>query len=155
MADAKGFVRYYRDPARHPERRYIGVALEKEQTLPTPSHVPRHRRVGLVAVPFTEPKPYAEEIKPGEPVGRTSWGKPLKMRSNYMFSVANWEVGKQMDRQEKYRERKGIKPFVKNDRWLAWRKRAAKVEKINERKALARASKKGKAQNKAKQKAKR
>lgn len=40
-----GFVRYYRDPF-HAKRRFIGVALAPQETLPTPHFAPRRRRFG-------------------------------------------------------------------------------------------------------------
>jgi ribosomal protein L27 len=48
----KGFVRYYRDPARHPTRKYIGVVFDQADKLPRPPGSPRRRRLGLVAVPM-------------------------------------------------------------------------------------------------------
>jgi len=48
-------VRYYRNPAQHPKRRYIGVALEREgqaSQLPTPFNAPTRRRLGMYATPM-------------------------------------------------------------------------------------------------------
>lgn len=45
-----GYVKYYRDPARHPTRQYIGVTFRKEDNLPYPPNTPRVRRLGMVAV---------------------------------------------------------------------------------------------------------
>jgi large subunit ribosomal protein L27 len=45
-----GYVRYYRDPLKHPDRQYIGVALNKNDTLPYPRNATRKRRLGMVAV---------------------------------------------------------------------------------------------------------
>lgn len=41
-----GFVRFYYDPF-HPLRKYVGVALKKDLTLPTPHFSPRVRRFGF------------------------------------------------------------------------------------------------------------
>lgn len=46
-----GYVRFYYDPF-HPLRKYVGVALKKELTLPTPHFSPRVRRFGYE--PITE-----------------------------------------------------------------------------------------------------
>lgn len=48
-AAATGYVKYYRDPAVHPNRQFIGVAFNKEDTLPYPKKEPRRRKLGLVA----------------------------------------------------------------------------------------------------------
>lgn len=53
-----GYVRYYRDPARHPKRKYIGVVFEKTQQLPTPANAVRRRKLGMLA--FQVPSTYTE-----------------------------------------------------------------------------------------------
>lgn len=50
-AAVAGYVKYYRDPARHPDRQYIGVVFSKDDKLPYPPNSPRVRRLGMVAVP--------------------------------------------------------------------------------------------------------
>lgn len=42
-------MKYYRDPEEHPNRQFIGVAFNKEDTLPYPKKEPRRRKLGLVA----------------------------------------------------------------------------------------------------------
>jgi ribosomal protein L27 len=49
-AAVAGYVKYYRDPLRHPTRQYIGVVFNKDDKLPYPPNSPRVRRLGLVAV---------------------------------------------------------------------------------------------------------
>lgn len=49
-ATQPGFVKYYRDPMKHPKRRYIGVVFERNTTLPTPLNAARRRRLGMYAV---------------------------------------------------------------------------------------------------------
>jgi protein phosphatase inhibitor 2 len=58
-AAVAGYVKYYRDPARHPDRQYIGVVFSKDDKLPYPPNSPRVRRLGMVAVQrkTTEPAP--------------------------------------------------------------------------------------------------
>ncbi|PWI70818.1 50S ribosomal protein L27 [Purpureocillium lilacinum] len=46
---ATGYVKYYRDPARHPDRKYIGVVFDKADVLPYPAHAERRRRLGMTA----------------------------------------------------------------------------------------------------------
>ncbi|KAF2721102.1 hypothetical protein K431DRAFT_346604 [Polychaeton citri CBS 116435] len=48
-ATAPGFVRYYRDPARHPKRKYIGISLNKSHQLPTPPNAITRRKLGMLA----------------------------------------------------------------------------------------------------------
>ncbi|KAK0609543.1 ribosomal L27 protein-domain-containing protein [Bombardia bombarda] len=50
-AAATGYVKYYRDPQRHPKRQYIGVVFNKDDKLPYPVGAPRKRKFGFVAVP--------------------------------------------------------------------------------------------------------
>ncbi|KUI60302.1 54S ribosomal protein L27, mitochondrial [Cytospora mali] len=49
-AAVAGYVKYYRDPQLHPNRQYIGVAFNREDTLPYPRDEPRRRKLGMVAV---------------------------------------------------------------------------------------------------------
>ncbi|CAK7225309.1 hypothetical protein SBRCBS47491_005843 [Sporothrix bragantina] len=51
-AAVAGYVKYYRDPQRHPDRQYIGITFERNDTLPYSPNAPRKRRLGLVAVPL-------------------------------------------------------------------------------------------------------
>lgn len=44
-----GYIRFYYDPF-HPLRKYVGVALKKDLTLPTPHFSPRVRRFGYVEI---------------------------------------------------------------------------------------------------------
>ncbi|KAH8880559.1 hypothetical protein GQ53DRAFT_754983 [Thozetella sp. PMI_491] len=61
-AAAAGFVKYYRDPMKHPKRQYIGVVFNRNDTLPYPPGNPRKRKLGLVAVPRKVPVPEPELI---------------------------------------------------------------------------------------------
>lgn len=59
-----GYVKYYRDPLRHPKRQYIGVVYNKTDVLPTPVGAPRKRKLNLVAVPRRDPAPLDSGIGP-------------------------------------------------------------------------------------------
>ncbi|KAG8163468.1 hypothetical protein KVR01_006765 [Diaporthe batatas] len=48
-AAVEGYVKYYRDPQLHPTRQYIGVAFNRDDTLPYPKDAPRRRKLGMVA----------------------------------------------------------------------------------------------------------
>ena len=50
-ATQPGYVKYYRNPALHPKRRYIGVVLNRNDVLPLPPNAARRRRLGMIAVP--------------------------------------------------------------------------------------------------------
>jgi protein phosphatase inhibitor 2 len=50
-AAVSGYVKYYRDPQRHPKRQYIGVVFNRDDKLPYPVGAPRRRKLNMVAVP--------------------------------------------------------------------------------------------------------
>ena len=151
VALQKGFVRYYRDPEKHKDRKYIGVVLDQSMSLPRGRNGSRWRRVGMTGVPRKDIE--SDETLVGESrdgglekagegsavvVGTvaTKAGdllglKPrLQLKSNYMYRESNWSLGRAA-------ERAGVKIKEHNpkNRFLAWRKtlarRAANVEKRN------------------------
>jgi large subunit ribosomal protein L27 len=192
FATQTGFVKYYRDPAKHPKRQYIGVAFERTQTLPTPPNAARRRRLGMLAVPRKEeevvpaqlpietsvPRPtpvvhnpqlpslvkmtLEERQKESEealsaleksaapmrsrrkniivpkPI-KTREGHGLTMTSNYMFRETNAEIGRAA-------EKSGVevRPFVRGDRFLAWRKANARKARTAEKKKMGGKKAKGK-----------
>lgn len=163
-ATQKGYVKYYKDPFKHPKRRYIGVALERDWSLPTPRDVPRRRRLGMLAVPINEesshltdnyaprPVPLGGAAEGGslpkgmalEPTANGSLrptftlkdGSVIKMRDNYMFREDNWEIGRAAERAGKV-----VTPFKKGNRWLAWRKRTVRRAKAAEMRSISRKNK--------------
>jgi large subunit ribosomal protein L27 len=54
-AGVAGYVKYYRDPEVHPTRQFIGVALQRTDSLPYPKDQPRQRKLAKIAVPRREP----------------------------------------------------------------------------------------------------
>ncbi|PYI12196.1 hypothetical protein BO78DRAFT_286610, partial [Aspergillus sclerotiicarbonarius CBS 121057] len=134
-----GYVRYYLDPERHSERKYIGVVFEKEGKLPVPRNAPSRRRLGRVGVKFEVEDVVAgegegvkgqgdlgaEEVVGGEK-GKADMehGDGLQLRPGYMYREANWAIGRAA-------EKAGItaKVYRRKNRWLAWRKRTAKAER--------------------------
>jgi large subunit ribosomal protein L27 len=154
-ATAKGYVRYYRDPQKHPKRRYIGVVFEKHMTLPTPINAPRRRRLNMIATTTQAAKDGEEGVSrpvggPFTPVipevqGRNKYGRLLKMQSDYSFRVPKRELGRAA-------EEAGVRvrPYDHDDRWIAWRKRRKAKKVAEERKRLANLSKKGKKDKKGK-----
>ncbi|KAF2436891.1 ribosomal protein L27 [Tothia fuscella] len=175
FATEPGFVKYYRDPIKHPKRQYIGVVFERHQALPTPPNAARRRRLGMVASPMpiveetpaVSPVPETEsehaveaaislanflpgtakgkDIDPTEPFKKTREGNTLKMRPNYQFREANWEIGRAA-------EKTGVvvREFERGDRFLAWRKTTARKARTAEKRSMGRGGKKGKAKPKKK-----
>ncbi|KAL2220172.1 putative 50S ribosomal protein L27 [Thermoascus aurantiacus ATCC 26904] len=117
-ATEAGYVQYYLDPD-HPKRKFIGVCFERDGTLPTPKNAPRRRRLNMIAVPR---QPESSE---------TTDSTEPQLRPGYMYREANWEIGRAA-------EKAGIKvpEFDRKDRWLAWRKRKARAERVAQMKSL-------------------
>lgn len=146
FAMESGYVRYYRDPRLHPKRQYIGVALEKDHTLPYPPNAARRRKLNMIAVTSTAPpQAIVADLQTGDAVGgatsildSTKGRKTLTMGNGYAYREANWQIGRAA-------EKAGVKvrEFVPGDRWMAWRRSAARIQANVERKKLRNASKKG------------
>lgn len=145
FATESGYVRYYRDPSLHPDRQYIGVALDKEDKLPYPQNAARRRRLGFVAV-RNEPKPKTIEgqvvvadLQANE-TNITSTARDnntLTMGKGYVYRQSNWEIGRAAERANVQ-----VKEFVPGDRWTAWRRSQARRKLNEERKKLRNAGKK-------------
>lgn len=146
-----GYVKYYKDPERHPKRQYIGVVFERDQVLPLPRNSMRRRRVNMTAEKM-ETAPRVVEIdtglvaeadgSPGVPMAvrteklkkrKGEEGRELKMRPGYMYREANWEIGRAAER-AKVR----VREFLPRDRWTAWRKANVRKAKNAEKKSLGR-----------------
>jgi hypothetical protein len=153
-----GYVKYYKDPERHPKRQYIGVTFEREQVLPLPRNSPRRRRLGMVASKMDMPPPVEEtEVRADlvvEGDGSTAVsvkqtpkkkskerkgeeGRNLQLRPGYMYREANWEIGRAAER-----AKVKVRAFKPRDRWTAWRKATIRNAKITEKKGLGRSRKK-------------
>ncbi|KAA8647577.1 mitochondrial 54S ribosomal protein bL27m [Aspergillus tanneri] len=150
-ATEAGYVRYYLDPERHPDRKYIGVCFEKDGKLPTPRNAPSRRKLNRVAVSRMSDapvEPQSNSVAAGETdsvvgnveVVETETG--ARLRPGYMYREANWQIGRAA-------EKAGItaKPYDRNNRWMAWRKRQARANRAAQMKSLKnkkKSSKKGK-----------
>lgn len=122
-AMATGYVKYYRDPAKHPDRKYIGVVFDKTDVLPYPQHAERKRRLNMTAhaIRAAEEKP---ELSPsGIPfeVTRVQAGEPdriLKLRSDYSYREDNWRIGRLVQttglKMKRFRTRK---QWFRHRRW--------------------------------------
>ncbi|KAF1925038.1 60S ribosomal protein L2, mitochondrial precursor [Didymella exigua CBS 183.55] len=149
FATESGYVRYYKDPLKHPKRQYIGVALEKDHQLPYARNVPRARRLGFVAVSVTpsdaEAKAVVNDLQTGEGPGSDSSIKDTsrqvkiiaKANKGYAYREANWEIGRAAEKANVQ-----VKKFIPGDRWAAWRKSQARIKANIEKKKLRNAGKK-------------
>jgi large subunit ribosomal protein L27 len=160
-ATQPGYVKYYKDPLKHPKRQYIGVVFERAQVLPQPPHAVRRRRLGMLAhqmdvsllestpetsflgaetaeggngvVVATPPQhPRAKVVVKDKITGEVVRATPT-LRPGYQYRAANWEIGRAA-------ERAGIRvtPFKPGNRFLAWRKAAVRKAKNAERRGLTR-----------------
>ncbi|KAI1115572.1 ribosomal L27 protein-domain-containing protein [Nemania sp. NC0429] len=105
FALASGYVKYYRDPAKHPKRQYIGVVFNKEDKLPYPANAMRKRKLNMIAVPIPKPRPEPELSPSGIPTAVVRQGigrKPhprderiikLAPDSSYAYREENWRLG--------------------------------------------------------------
>ncbi|TKA83607.1 hypothetical protein B0A55_00381 [Friedmanniomyces simplex] len=166
-AGSPGYVRYYRDPVRHPKRKFIGIVFEKDQSLPQPTHAVRRRQLGMLAYqmptpPSTEPLPDAlTSTVTGSPTkirdatavsvrhsSKNPGGLQLSLRPGYQYRQSNYEIGRSGEKKEEAANAQGktIRAFAKfkpGDRFAAWRKSALRIARNNERKAMGRGGKGG------------
>lgn len=151
FATEAGYVRYYRDPFKHPKRQYIGVVLKKEDTLPYPRNAARRRRLNMLPVKMeTQPEApvVVNDLQAIGGTGSTSVHtapqvpaseRNFSMGRGYVFREANWDIGRAAERANVQ-----VQKFVPGDRWTAWRKSQARKQANIERKKLRNASKKAK-----------
>lgn len=137
---------YYRDPDKHPKRKYIGVVFERGQTLPQPANAVRRRRLGMLAHEMP-PSQITEETSDSLTAAPAAGKKPadaevkLTLRPGYMYRESNWEIGRAAERSK---EAQMVKPFKPRDRFVAWRKRTLRRARAMERKAMVKGGKKKK-----------
>jgi large subunit ribosomal protein L27 len=142
-----GYVRYYRDPLRHPDKQYIGVALKKDEMLPRPRHAARSRRLGMLAMPMAKEETPMDDMTTlaGREQGgetrvveteRKGAGKPAGglVKPAKGTRMANWQIGRVADKVR-------VKKFEPGDRFLAWRKRSERQRLAREKRGLGRGSK--------------
>ena len=154
FATAKGYVIYYRDPERHPDRKYIGVVFERGMKLPLPRNAARRRKLGMETREMsTSISPQAEDTQDKDVVadlaviegkGTHVRDQPrevrqdvpakkeaVKMRPGYMFRETNAYIGRAADRAGII-----VKKYDKRDRFAAWRKRTAKIKEQRENRVM-------------------
>lgn len=117
-ATESGYVKYYKDPEKHPKRQYIGVVFERDQVLPLPRNSVRRRKLNMLATQMEEPPTIeSAEIKSDVVLKPKKGRKVLPLRPGYMYREANWEIGRAAER-----AKVKVKEFKPRDRWTAWRK---------------------------------
>ncbi|KEF54759.1 uncharacterized protein A1O9_09201 [Exophiala aquamarina CBS 119918] len=129
-ATEHGYVCYYRDPRRHPKRRYIGVALEREgpgSQLPAPINAPTRRRLNMYASPIPKPVESDSSFLESHMSTNSKSTAITPVPAPFMRQGTNREANASIGQAA---ERKGIKvvPFDRKDRWSAWRKRNTRIE---------------------------
>ena len=152
-ATESGYVKYYKDPERHPKRQYIGVVFERNQVLPLPRNSMRRRRLGLAASQMefsavvespevveesaelqTEDGAVQSQVLAPAPAKKIrerkgEEGRVLTLRPGYMYREANWEIGRAAERAKIQ-----VRAFKPRDRWTAWKKATIrKVENAGKR----------------------
>jgi large subunit ribosomal protein L27 len=151
-ATESGYVKYYKDPEKHPKRQYIGVVFERDQVLPLPRNAVRRRRLNMVATKMETPPAIESEtivrtdlvlegdgskgvsVKQKKFIERKGEeGRNLKLRPGYMYREANWEIGRAAER-----AKVKVQEFKPGDRWAAWRKSTIRKAKNAEKRSLGR-----------------
>lgn len=133
-AAAPGYVRYYRDPTRHPKRKYIGIVFEKDQNLPQPVHAARRRNLGMLAyqmpsrveeqiagdlaedgdsptdvrqLPNTQRQSSVISTNPPRAGKKAAEGIKLTLRPGYQYRQSNYEIGRSAERKEAAAQARG------------------------------------------------
>lgn len=141
-AMATGYVKYYRDPAKHPDRKYIGVVFNKEDTLPYPRHAERKRRLNMTTYTIRPSVPEPELSTSGIPiqVTRATPGEPdrlLRLRKDYSYREDNWRIGRLVQttglRTTKFASRK---KYFRNRRWRREREIEGQKKAAEKRKTM-------------------
>lgn len=138
-ATQAGYVRYYLDPLKHSERRYIGVVFDKNEQLPHPRNAPSRRRLNMVSVPAAERVEAQSDLVASvdengvrvTDVEAVNAQSGPQLRPGYMYREANWVIGRAA-------EQAGItaQSYDRRNRWLAWRKRQERAERAAQMKSL-------------------
>lgn len=166
-ASQPGYVTYYRDPLKHPDRKYIGIVFERHQTLPQAPNEVRRRRLGMLA--YQKP-PTDAEVETGElqfvsspdTEGLASTpatiltDQPNESRDvtirrgkgkNAQDVTLHFRSKGYMYRQanweigraaERSKAAMAVKPFKPNNRFAAWRKRTKRRLRAAEKRSLGR-----------------
>jgi ribosomal protein L27 len=151
FAMESGYVRYYRDPLKHPKRQYIGIVFEKDQTLPYPQNAARKRRLNMLPVERTQEdialdnQAVVADLQAGDEAGsktnihdtpRDNTSRNIVMGRGYAYREANWEIGRAAEKANIQ-----VKKFVPGDRFTAWQRSKARIATNSEKRRLRSAQK--------------
>lgn len=137
---ATGYVKYYRDPQRHPDRKYIGVVFDKADVLPYPVHAERKRKLNMTTHTIKAAAEKPELSPSGIPfqVTRVEAGEPdrlLKLRKDYSYREDNWRIGRLVSttglKTKRFRTRK---QWFRHRRWRRERELAGQRKAEEKRK---------------------
>ncbi|KAL9123294.1 MAG: hypothetical protein Q9187_000166 [Circinaria calcarea] len=156
----KGYVRYYRDPDKHKDRKYIGIVFDSGWSLPRGRGAARRRRLGLEARDMSTEAVGVETIggafteamaEQGANEGsneveaasadmaicaRAKASEPkqkLALKEGYMYRESNWQIGRAAER-----AKVKVREYKAGDRFLAWRKANARKARNAEKRGLRR-----------------
>lgn len=144
-AKEKGYVLYYKDEEKHPDRKYIGIVFERGMTLPRARNEARRRRLGLVGRQrqigdlangeedgADMPVAAAAERNPNTKIAKKVPAPvALTLKKGYMYRPGNWEIGRAAER-----ARITVPVYRAGNRFVALRKRKAKRAAWKENKAV-------------------
>lgn len=161
---------YYRDPALHKKRKYIGVVFEKHHTLPQQPNAVRRRKLGMLAYQMPEAVAYQPtgDLTSAAPRAANDAARPATLPRDvpnderqtalYKRKVNGKTVRTELTLRPGYQWRQAnweigraaerskkaqsVRPFKPGDRWAAWRKRAARVAANAQRKNVKRTTSK-------------
>ncbi|KAI2613441.1 ribosomal L27 protein-domain-containing protein [Hypoxylon sp. NC1633] len=149
FAMTTGYVKYYRDPEKHPKRQYIGVVFNKTDKLPYPRHAMRKRRLNMTASKIPPPVVEPEFSPSGLPtqIVRQGFGrKPhprdervIRLRrdgSSYAYAEESWRLGT-LIRTEKRKlgsRRRAMRSRRRKAKAIGLEMRAEREDKIARRK---------------------
>ena len=154
FAREKGFVVYYKDPDKHPERKYIGIVFERGQGLPVPRGAARRRRLGMVETKREMTTGASQNVDEGRegvvegdvrvPVAEQGMKEApkevrkqvpqkveLRLKQGYMYRESNWQIGRAAERANV-----NVREYDARDRFAAWRRKAKREAADAKKKAL-------------------
>lgn len=167
FAREKGYVTYYKDEEKHPDRKYIGVVFERGMTLPRGRNAARRRRLGLVGrdrqmgtlagenrggdadTSTATTAPPKEGIKTVitktsvSPNAAIAKSVPPTSRKGYMYRPSNWEIGRAAEK-----AKVKVPLYRKGNRFEALKKRKAKRATWLEKRVMLGVKDKGKKRKK-------
>lgn len=142
-ATEHGYVKYYKDPEKHPKRQYIGVVFERDQVLPLPRNSMRRRKLNMEATKMETPPVIemrgdlvtegdgSKGVSVKQTPGTERQRQPLKLKRGYMFRETNWEIGRAAER-----AKVKVREFKPRDRWTAWRKATKRQTIVKEKRIV-------------------